>query len=79
MCSASRAGTRLIDLVLQGHILARSLSVSADTPVFDTDETRPSDDLKLQFEAAQRLDPDERNTLREVIEGLLLLKHEARR
>ncbi len=58
--------------------LARSLGVSADTLVFDTDERGPSDDLKLQFEAAQRLDPDERNTVKELIEGMLL-KHEARR
>jgi len=35
-------------------------------------------DLRLQFEAASCLDPDERNTLRDLIDGLLL-KHEAKR
>jgi len=58
--------------------LARSLGVSADLLLFDVDERGPSDDLRLQFEAAQRLDPDERHIVKELIEGLLL-KHEAKR
>jgi len=58
--------------------LARSLGVSADLLLFDADERGPSDDLRLQFEAASRLDPDERQVVRELIEGMLL-KHEARR
>jgi transcriptional regulator with XRE-family HTH domain len=58
--------------------LAIALSVSADTLVFDNDERGPTDDLRLQFEAANRLDPDEKHLIRELIEGILL-KHDAKR
>lgn len=58
--------------------LAIALSVSTDALVFDTDERGPSDDLRLTFEATQRLDPDERTTVRQLIEAILL-RHEARR
>lgn len=58
--------------------LALGLSVSADVLLFDEDERGPSDDFKLLFEAVARLDDDERRTLREVIEGMLI-KHEAKR
>lgn len=58
--------------------IAVALSVSADLLLFDDQERGPSDDLRLQFEAASRLDPDERNIVKELIEGMLL-KHEAKR
>lgn len=58
--------------------IAVALNVSADLLLFEDDERGPSDDLRLQFEAASRLDPDERTTLKNLIEGLLL-KHEAKR
>jgi transcriptional regulator with XRE-family HTH domain len=58
--------------------VALALNVSSDMLLFDEDERGPSDDLRLQFEAASRLDPDERNALKSLIEGLLL-KHEAKR
>lgn len=58
--------------------LAVALTVSADVLLFDEGERGPGDDLRLQFEAASRLDPDERQVVRELIEGMLL-KHEARR
>lgn len=51
--------------------------MSADVLLFDENERGPSDDFKLLFEAVARLD-DERRTLREVIEGMLI-KHEAKR
>lgn len=62
----------------QTRALAIALSVSTDSVVFDTDERGPSDDLRLTFEATQRLDPDERTTVRQLIEAILL-RHEARR
>ena len=40
--------------------LAVALSVSADALLFDEEERGPDDDLRLQFEAATRLDPDEK-------------------
>lgn len=58
--------------------LAVALSVTLDLLVFDRDERGPSEDLRLQFEAIQRLDPDERQALKTVIEGVIT-KHEVRR
>lgn len=58
--------------------IAVAPSVSADLLLFEPEERGPTDDLRLQFEAASRLDPDERNTLRDLIDGLIL-KHEAKR
>jgi transcriptional regulator with XRE-family HTH domain len=58
--------------------LATTLNVTADLLVFDTDERGPDDDLRLAFEATRQLDDDERRTVRDVIEAILL-KHDARR
>ncbi|MCA1836970.1 MAG: helix-turn-helix transcriptional regulator [Actinobacteria bacterium] len=58
--------------------LAVALSVSLDLLVFDRDERGPDDDLRLQFEAVKRLNPDERQALKTVIEGVIT-KHEVRR
>lgn len=58
--------------------LALALSVSADLLVFDSDERGPTEDLRLQFEAASQLTDDEKRVLKSVIEGILL-RHEARR
>lgn len=58
--------------------LAIALSVSADTLVFDKDERGPDDDLRLQFEATTRLNPDEKHVVKSVIESIVL-SHEAKR
>ena len=58
--------------------LAIALSVSADTLVFDKDERGPDDDLRLQFEATQRLTDEEKRVVKTVIESILL-SHEAKR
>jgi transcriptional regulator with XRE-family HTH domain len=58
--------------------IAIALSVSTDALAFDEGERGPDDDLRLQFEAVARLDDDEKQVVRTVIEGILL-KHEARR
>lgn len=55
--------------------LAIALSVPTDDLVFDHDERGPSDDLRLQFEAASRLSPEEKKIIMVVIEGVLL-QHE---
>ncbi len=52
--------------------LAVALSVSADMLLFEKDERGPDDDLRLQFEAASRLDPEEKNVIRSVIESIVL-------
>lgn len=58
--------------------LAIALSVSADMLLFGPDERGPDEDLKLQFEAVSRLDPEEKKIIRSVIESIIL-RHEARR
>ena len=58
--------------------LAVALSVSADLLVFDKDERGPDDDLRLQFEAVGRLDPHDRNLVREVLDSIIS-RHDARR
>ncbi len=58
--------------------LAVALSVSADLLLFDRDERGPDDDLRFQFEALARLDPEDKAVVKSVLEGLLL-KHEAKR
>jgi len=52
--------------------LAVSRSVSADVLLFAQNERGPDDDLKLQFEAASRLDREEKNVIRSVIESIVL-------
>lgn len=46
--------------------------------LFDHHERGPDDDLKLQFEATTRLNDDEKQTVKRVLESLLLA-HEAKR
>jgi transcriptional regulator with XRE-family HTH domain len=58
--------------------LARALRVSADMLLFEKDERGPDEELKLQFEAVARLDPEEKKVIRSVIESIIL-RHEARR
>ena len=41
-------------------------------------ERGPDDELRLQFEAVTRLDPEEKKVIRSVIESIIL-RHEARR
>ena len=62
--------------------LAVALSVSADMLLFEKDERGPDDELILQFEAASRLDPEEKNVILPVIESIILrntMKESARR
>ena len=53
-----------------------ALNISADMLFFDK-KRGPYDDLRLHFEAASKLDPDEKKTIKELLEGMLL-KHEAK-
>lgn len=58
--------------------MARALSVSADSLVFEQDERGPSQELLLQFEAVSLLAPEEQAVVREVLESLII-KYQARR
>jgi len=57
--------------------LAKVLHVRLDDLVFG-DERGPGDDLALQFEAVSQFTEHEKQTVRELLEGMIL-KHEARR
>ena len=58
--------------------LATALNVSADLLLFGKNERGPDEDLRLQFEAVSRFDPEEKQVIRSLLEGMIL-KHEARR
>lgn len=58
--------------------LAQALHVSLDELVFEGRERGPGDDLRLQFEAVSQFSEEEKQVVRELLEGLIL-KHEARR
>lgn len=58
--------------------LALALAVTTDELVFEEDERGPDDELRLQFEAVSRFDPEEKKTAKEVLDSLIL-KHEAKR
>ena len=57
--------------------LAVGLAISTDALLFDDGERGPRDDLRLPFEAAEHLDPDEKRLVRERLDALLL-KHQVR-
>ncbi len=58
--------------------MARALSVSADTLVFEQDERNPVDELRLQFEAISQLPAGEQSVVKEVLDSLII-KYQARR
>jgi hypothetical protein len=58
--------------------ISTALQVSADMLLFGKDERGPDDDLRLQFEAVSRFDPEEKSVVRSLLDGMIL-KHEARR
>ena len=58
--------------------LAKVLHVRLDDLVFAENERGPGDDLALQFEAVSQFTAEEKQTVRELLEGLIL-KHAARR
>ena len=58
--------------------IALALTISADLLLFDEHERGPADDLRDQFEATQQLNDEEKQTVKRVLEGLLLA-HEAKR
>ncbi len=58
--------------------LARELHASLDDLVFSEQERRPSDDLRLQFEALSEFDGEDRKVAKAVLESLIL-KDDAKR
>jgi len=58
--------------------LAVALGVTADTLIFESDERGPGEEFKLQFEALQNFDEEERKIAKALLESLIL-KHNAKR
>lgn len=58
--------------------LAIGLTVSADLLLFDQEERSPDERLKLQFEAIKQFDPEDRQIVEGMLEGMIL-KHQAKR
>jgi len=57
--------------------LAIALSATADMLVFDKNERDPSNGLRLQFEAINQFDEEDKLVAQDVLEGLIL-KHQAK-
>lgn len=58
--------------------LAVALRVSADFLLFGQDERGPDEDLRLQFEAVSRFDPEAKKVVKQVLDSMIL-QQEARR
>ncbi|MBK6974760.1 MAG: helix-turn-helix transcriptional regulator [Sterolibacteriaceae bacterium] len=58
--------------------LAKALHVSSGHLLFAESARRSAEDLRSQFEAVGQFDEDEKNTLRALIDGMIL-KHQAKR
>ena len=58
--------------------IAIVLHVSADRLIFDDNERGPDDELRLHFEAVSKMTPEEKRTVKDLLEGMIL-KHEAKR
>jgi transcriptional regulator with XRE-family HTH domain len=56
--------------------LAVVLGVSSDALIFDPHERGPEDDLRLQFEALQRFNPEDKQVAKTVLESLII-RHDA--
>jgi transcriptional regulator with XRE-family HTH domain len=57
--------------------LTLALNTNADQLIFDPNEHTPND-WQLRLQAITHLDPDEQNTIRTVIDGILI-RHQARK
>lgn len=58
--------------------LAVALSVSSDTLVFEEDERGPGDELRLQFEAIQAMDDEDKKIIASLIDAYIK-KHQMER
>lgn len=58
--------------------IALTLNISADLLLFDEDERGAGDDLKMQFEALNQFNEEEKRVAKEILDSLIL-KHTANR
>ncbi len=58
--------------------LAIALNVPGDMLLFDEDERKSPDDFVLQFEALAQLSPEDKKSIRSMIDGMLI-RHQAKK
>ncbi|PHM63304.1 Repressor of flagellae, MrxJ [Xenorhabdus ishibashii] len=58
--------------------IAQTLRVTTDSLIFEDDELQPDSDLALQFQAINNMQPEQRQVIKEVLEGMII-KYEAER
>lgn len=58
--------------------LVTALNIPGDLLLFDENERKPPDDFLLQFEALSQLSPEDKKTIRDVIDGLIM-RNQAKR
>ncbi len=58
--------------------IAQTLRVTTDSLVFEPDELEPDGDLRLQFKAVSSMPDEERQVIKQLLEGMII-KYEAER
>ncbi|WP_305847165.1 helix-turn-helix domain-containing protein [Xenorhabdus sp. KK7.4] len=58
--------------------IAQTLRVTTDSLIFEEDELQPDSDLALQFQAISNMQPEQRQVIKELLEGMII-KYEAER
>jgi transcriptional regulator with XRE-family HTH domain len=58
--------------------IAQTFRVTIDSLVFELDELEPEEDLRLQFKAVSNMPEEERQIVKQLLEGMII-KYEAER
>ncbi|MFA0813116.1 helix-turn-helix domain-containing protein [Microbulbifer epialgicus] len=58
--------------------IAVAMSITIDSLVFDEDERGPDEQLRLQFEAISQLPTEEKEIVKELLDGVII-KYQSRR
>ncbi|MHA9736152.1 helix-turn-helix domain-containing protein [Escherichia coli] len=58
--------------------IAQTLRVTTDSLIFESDELAPDADLALQFQAISHMAPEQRQVIKQLLEGMII-KYEAER
>lgn len=58
--------------------IARTLRVTTDSLIFEAEELEPDADLRLQFKAISNMPEEERQIVKQLLEGMII-KYEAER
>ncbi len=58
--------------------IAQTLRITTDSLIFEDNELQPDSDLALQFQAISNMQPEQRQVIKEVLEGMII-KYEAER